>query len=521
MISRLAPRVPAAALAAPRRAPRPRPAPSPRRAAATRPIVVDADHGDRPRCTGPRHRDATDHTASDTKTRRYFFDRAYLAVPPGTTASRSRPGATRRASRVTADRRRTRCSGSTSASGSAPAATADCTYRSTSPTPAARRPGRPGSARASSRSARRAYASDDARRLASPSVFPPGYTIDGSAGQLQASPTDAADEHRPISTGRLPSRPTFFAYFVADRPSAFASQARTSRSTASARSRFGRGRRRPGLGRADRRARRTGCRPCPTRSACRGRGPTRSSSPRRVEPDRRGYAGRLRPGDGASRSPTTPTRSWPPRGGPRLVRRRSARRSLGERGLRIVVRAARAVDQARGTAPVDALTDSPAAEAACPAQCVGPERGEDAGGRGLRLCGVPRARPPDRRARRHRRACSRSGGRPRHGTLGRTEPPDAREAKPASRDRRAAPDWRGLLDLLEDRTGKPFDDLWRAWVVRPEEAALLDARAAARASYARTIALADGWAIPRAARDAMRAWRFDAAEEHPVGCAAR
>jgi hypothetical protein len=68
------------------------------------------------------------------------------------------------------------------------------------------------------------------------------------------------------------------------------------------------------------------------------------------------------------------------------------------------------------------------------------------------------------------------------------------------------------LDLLEERTGKPFDDLWRAWVVRPEEASLLDARATARASYARTLALADGWAIPAAAREAMRAWRFDDAE---------
>ena len=33
------------------------------------------------------------------------------------------------------------------------------------------------------------------------------------------------------------------------------------------------------------------------------------------------------------------------------------------------------------------------------------------------------------------------------------------------------PDWRGLLDLLEDRTGQKYDDLWRAWVVRHEDAA--------------------------------------------------
>ena len=38
------------------------------------------------------------------------------------------------------------------------------------------------------------------------------------------------------------------------------------------------------------------------------------------------------------------------------------------------------------------------------------------------------------------------------------------------------PDWRGLLDLLEARTGKSFDDLWRTWVARTEDLPLLDAR---------------------------------------------
>jgi len=76
------------------------------------------------------------------------------------------------------------------------------------------------------------------------------------------------------------------------------------------------------------------------------------------------------------------------------------------------------------------------------------------------------------------------------------------------------PDWRGLLDLLEERTGQAFDDLWRGWVVRPREAALLDARADARASYRRTLALADGWAIPRGVRDALRAWRFEVAQAY-------
>jgi hypothetical protein len=73
------------------------------------------------------------------------------------------------------------------------------------------------------------------------------------------------------------------------------------------------------------------------------------------------------------------------------------------------------------------------------------------------------------------------------------------------------PDWRGLLDLLEAHTGKDFTDLWRQWVVRPDEAALLDTRAAARQAYQRTLDVAAGWALPRDIRDDLRAWQFDAA----------
>jgi hypothetical protein len=73
------------------------------------------------------------------------------------------------------------------------------------------------------------------------------------------------------------------------------------------------------------------------------------------------------------------------------------------------------------------------------------------------------------------------------------------------------PDWRGLLDLLEAETGEDFTDLWREWVVRPDEAELLDARANARAAYARTVTLAGDWRLPRGVRDALRSWQFDAA----------
>ena len=93
------------------------------------------------------------------------------------------------------------------------------------------------------------------------------------------------------------------------------------------------------------------------------------------------------------------------------------------------------------------------------------------------------------------------------------QPPELLESHVPPETATTPPDWRGLLDLLEAHSGQPFDDLWREWVVRPEEAALLDARIAARASYDRTIALADGWAIPASARAALRAWQFDTAEQ--------
>ena len=75
------------------------------------------------------------------------------------------------------------------------------------------------------------------------------------------------------------------------------------------------------------------------------------------------------------------------------------------------------------------------------------------------------------------------------------------------------PDWRALLDLLEDTTGQPLDDLWRTWVTRPEDLVALDARGPARAAYERTLQAAPPWRLPPSIRDAMRAWRFDVAVE--------
>jgi hypothetical protein len=73
-------------------------------------------------------------------------------------------------------------------------------------------------------------------------------------------------------------------------------------------------------------------------------------------------------------------------------------------------------------------------------------------------------------------------------------------------------DWRSLLDLLEDRTGRGFDDLWRTWVARPADITSLNARSAARRHYAATRGRAGDWSLPRSVRDTLRAWRFEMAE---------
>lgn len=87
-------------------------------------------------------------------------------------------------------------------------------------------------------------------------------------------------------------------------------------------------------------------------------------------------------------------------------------------------------------------------------------------------------------------------------------------ADTAATERGAAPpDWRGLLDLLEDRTGQKYDDLWRAYVVRHEESILLDARASARRQYDELVARTGEWRLPAIVRQAMRAWQFDQATE--------
>jgi hypothetical protein len=95
--------------------------------------------------------------------------------------------------------------------------------------------------------------------------------------------------------------------------------------------------------------------------------------------------------------------------------------------------------------------------------------------------------------------------------IGAYQPPTLEGRPTAPETVEGAPDWRGLLDLLDEHGSASFDDLWRTWVARPTDLPLLDARRAARERYDAVVTAAGDWQLPRPIRDAMRAWRFDTA----------
>ena len=75
-----------------------------------------------------------------------------------------------------------------------------------------------------------------------------------------------------------------------------------------------------------------------------------------------------------------------------------------------------------------------------------------------------------------------------------------------------ANDWRRFLDLLEevgDSTGA--EDVFRRWIVSPDEEPLLVARGEARSAYAALAEDAGGWQPGYVIRDPMGRWEFDRA----------
>jgi hypothetical protein len=80
--------------------------------------------------------------------------------------------------------------------------------------------------------------------------------------------------------------------------------------------------------------------------------------------------------------------------------------------------------------------------------------------------------------------------------------------QPERATRATEQDWRRLLDLLEERTGAAYDDLWAEWVVNDDQLQLLAERAAARAAYLAVAGSAVDWELPVAVRNQLDAWSF-------------
>jgi hypothetical protein len=71
--------------------------------------------------------------------------------------------------------------------------------------------------------------------------------------------------------------------------------------------------------------------------------------------------------------------------------------------------------------------------------------------------------------------------------------------------------WQQLLDLLEERTGAEYDDLWSTWVVNDQQRQLLERRQRARTAYEAVVRDAGDWELPTSVRYEMSSWQFDRA----------
>ena len=71
-----------------------------------------------------------------------------------------------------------------------------------------------------------------------------------------------------------------------------------------------------------------------------------------------------------------------------------------------------------------------------------------------------------------------------------------------------ATDWRRLLDLLEQSTGRSFEPIWRLWVMNPAQTSLLQQRDTTLAAYATATATAGSWDMPPEVRRALDTWQY-------------
>jgi hypothetical protein len=71
-----------------------------------------------------------------------------------------------------------------------------------------------------------------------------------------------------------------------------------------------------------------------------------------------------------------------------------------------------------------------------------------------------------------------------------------------------ATDWRRLLDLLEQSTGRSFEPIWRLWVLTPAQTGLLQQRDTTLAAYASARTTAGAWDLPPEIRRALDTWQY-------------
>ena len=69
--------------------------------------------------------------------------------------------------------------------------------------------------------------------------------------------------------------------------------------------------------------------------------------------------------------------------------------------------------------------------------------------------------------------------------------------------------WQRLLDLLEERTGTAYDDLWSTWVVNDAQELQLTERTETRELYFEGVAAAGDWELPELIRYDLSSWQFD------------
>jgi len=72
-------------------------------------------------------------------------------------------------------------------------------------------------------------------------------------------------------------------------------------------------------------------------------------------------------------------------------------------------------------------------------------------------------------------------------------------------------DWRRLLDLLEQTTGRSYLAIWRGWVVDAAQAGLLTQRSLALQAYAEAQVAAGSWNLSPEIRRSLDDWQFDEA----------